>query len=140
VPDRAAKLTFSGPAEPACLDRIHELLNGLWEEHPDVLELDRMMFTTAVLEVGNNVVRHGGPAMMSLRLTCSSRRMEAYLCDDGAALGIDPASATMPGDRQESGRGLAMARMALDDFAYEHADGLNRWHLVRLRRRGGGCA
>ena len=39
----------------------------------------------------------------------------------------------MPAGLQTSGRGLAIAREALDELSYERAEGLNRWRMVRLR-------
>ena len=128
------ELSFRGPIEPASLDSTHDLLARLWQEQPDVPELDRIMFSTAVLEVANNIVSHGGVGTVSLVLNRDHQQLEARFCDDGAPVEVDPYHAMLPDDLAESGRGLALVRMAVDDFSYHHSDGFSRWHLVRRAR------
>ena len=127
------ELSFRGPVETACLDRTHDLLAQLWQEQPDVAEMDQIMFSTAVLEVANNIVSHGGAGTVSIVLNGDARQLEASFCDDGAAVEVDLQNAVLPDDLAESGRGLALVRMAVDEFSYSHSDGFSRWHLVRRR-------
>ena len=133
MPSSRTELSFRGPVEPACLDRTHDLLAQLWQEQPDVAEMDQIMFSTAVLEVANNIVSHGGAGTISLVLNGDAQQLEARFCDDGAAVEVDLDTAVMPDDLAESGRGLALVRMAVDEFSYHHSDGFSRWHLVRRR-------
>ena len=135
MPTSPAELSFRGPAEPACLDRAHDLLALLWRQRPDVAETDQIMFSTAVLEVANNIVSHGAAATVWLALHGDARQLEARFCDDGAAVDVNLHSARLPGALAESGRGLALVRMAVDEFSYHHSDGLSHWHLVRRRSR-----
>ena len=130
-----AELSFRSPVEPACLDRTHDLLARLWQEQPDVAEMDQIMFSTAVLEVANNIVSHGGGGTVFLVLQGDARQLEADFCDDGAAVDVDLDTAVLPDDLAESGRGLALVRMAVDEFSYSHNDGFSHWHLVRRRSR-----
>jgi serine/threonine-protein kinase RsbW len=109
------------------------LLAQLWQEQPDVAETDQIMFSTAVLEVANNIVNHGGGGTMSLVLRGDTRQLEARFSDDGAAVEVDLDAALLPDDLATSGRGLAIVRMAVDEFRYSHRDGFSRWHLVRHR-------
>lgn len=139
MPGSPAPLTFTGQAGPECLDVIHDLITRLWEQHPDVSETDQILFTTAVLEVGNNIVRHGRPAAISVGLCADAEELEADLVDDGAAFEVDLEAATLPDWEAESGRGLAMVRIAVDEVTCQRADGLNRWRLVRHRSRDGGA-
>ena len=133
MPSSRTELSFQGPAEPACLDRTHELLDLLWQQQPDVAEMDQIMFSTAVLEVANNIVSHGAAGTLSLMLQSDARQLEAHFCDNGAAVEVDLDSAVLPDDLAESGRGLALVRMAVDEFRYSRSDGLSHWHLVRRR-------
>jgi serine/threonine-protein kinase RsbW len=133
VASSRTELSFRGSVEPACLDRTHELLAQLWQEQPDVAELDQIMFSTAVLEVANNIVSHSAGGSISLVLQGDAQQLEARFCDDGAAVEVDLHNAVLPDDLAESGRGLAMVRMAVDDFSYHHSEGFSRWHLVRRR-------
>jgi serine/threonine-protein kinase RsbW len=133
VPSSRAELSFRGPVEPACLDRTHDLLAQLWQEQPDVSEMDLIMFSTAVLEVANNIVSHGGAGTVSLLLKGDARQLEARFCDDGAAVEVDLDAAVLPDDLAASGRGLALVRIAVDEISYSHSDGFSRWRLVRHR-------
>ena len=128
-----AELSFRGPVEPVCLDRTHDLLAQLWQQQPDVAEMDQIMFSTAVLEVANNIVSHGNGGTVSLVLQGDDRQLEALFCDDGTAAQVDVDTAALPDDLATSGRGLAMVRMAVDEFRYSHQDGFSRWHLIRRR-------
>ena len=86
-----------------------------------------------MLEVANNIVSHGGAGTVSLVLNGDARQLEARFCDNGAAVEVDLDTAVMPDDLAESGRGLALVRMAVDEFSYRHSDGFSRWRLVRRR-------
>jgi anti-sigma regulatory factor (Ser/Thr protein kinase) len=127
------ELSFHGTIEQACLDHTHDLLARLWQEQPDVAEIDQMMFTTAVLEVANNIVRHGGNGTVSVVLRGDEQQLEAYFCDDGAMVEVNLDTVVLPGDLAESGRGFALVRMAVDELNYRHSDGNSRWHIVRRR-------
>ena len=133
MPSSRAELSFHEPVGPACLDRTHDLLAQLWREQPDVAETDRIMFSTAVLEVANNIVSHGAAGTVSLVVHGDARQLEAHFCDDGTAVEVDLDTAAMPDDLAESGRGLALVRMAVDEFSHSHNDGFSRWHLMRRR-------
>jgi serine/threonine-protein kinase RsbW len=134
VPASPPELTFTGPAGPECLDAIHHLLDRLWDAETGADDTDRAMFTTAVLEVASNVVAHNSPdssVSLSLFLSADSGMLRAELRENGSPAAVDIATASLPDDFAESGRGLALARMALDDFRYERAEELNRWQLAR---------
>ena len=136
MPPNGADLTFAGPAQEGCLDRIHDLINQLWRVHQDVTDTDRIMFTTAVLEVANNIVTHSGArsgVSISLALTADPTLLSAEFRDDGSPAEVNLETVALPGDSAESGRGLALARMALDEFSYKRGKDLNQWRLTRRR-------
>ena len=140
MPPNRAELTFAGPAHAQCLDAIHDLMSRLWRAEPGVTDTDRMMFTTAVLEVANNIVTHNrarSGVSISLALTADPTALRADFCDDGSPATVDLETAALPGDFAESGRGLALARMALDEFSYERAKDVNQWRLARHRSAHG---
>lgn len=129
---------FEAPAQPDCLDELHAALDRLWREAPDVQEPARMRFSTAVSEVLGNVVVHGRTgegaiATVRVSLKAEPGALRAELLDDGIALAPGAAVTELPeDDLAESGRGLALARAALDELHYVR-DGGNRWELV-IRR------
>jgi serine/threonine-protein kinase RsbW len=134
VPTSPTELTFTGPAGPECLDAIHDLLDRLWYAQTGVDDTDRAMFATAVLEIANNIVTHNDPesrVSLSLSVTADSDLLRAELRDDGSPATVNTEVPTLPDDFAESGRGLALARMALDDFRYERTEEQNRWQLER---------
>ena len=133
MPGSPAELTLSGPARPEFLDQMHDLLAELWQAHPDVAEVDRLMFTTAVLEVSNNILTHGAASMLSVAVRGDSQELEAELTDDGAAADLDLDAVALPDGLTESGRGLAMVQLAVDEVSHDYAAGLNHWHLRRRR-------
>lgn len=107
--DGAAELRVDGPAEPAWLDEVHDGLARLWEAAPEVPDLDRLRFETAVIEIATNVVRHtvpvgDGPVRASVLLRADRGRLEAELTDDGAPVRVDLDPDPVD-DFAESGRG-----------------------------------
>lgn len=124
-------------AEPAALNEVHRALAALWADVPDVTDIDRMSFETAVAEVAANVVNYcGGPVAFTLELWAAADRLEARFTDAGTAALADGVveAAGLPDDElAEGGRGLALARATLDDLRYERDGAVNRWTLVRRR-------
>lgn len=126
---------LEGAAEPACLERIHHLLDQLWAAEPAVSPADRIMFATALAEVAGNVVQHAAAkesVQFRLRLCVYPDRVEAQLTDSGPAVDVDLAGASLPDPFAESGRGLALARAAAE-ISYVRDGSVNRWGIIRRR-------
>lgn len=116
-------------AGPELLEPVHDLLARLWADEPGVDERDRIRFEIAVAEVAANIAEHGaGAARVSLRLSSSPDRIQAVFEDDGAPVEARPEQP--PAGDAERGRGLLLARAAVDRFSYERAGATNRWVLV----------
>jgi serine/threonine-protein kinase RsbW len=56
-----------------------------------------------------------------------------HLTDDGVPVPIDPSAARLPDALAESGRGLALVQMVVDDLRYERVADQNRWTVRRGR-------
>ena len=130
--------TLTGLAVPDGLEDLHDLLEQVGAEHPEVASADLMLFETAVIEIAGNVVEHGlppGGVHWTFTIRVLHDRIEAELADDGQALddARSPAVAEMPGEESEAGRGFALASRVLDELTYERHDGANHWCLVRRR-------
>ena len=122
-------------AVPETINLLHDLLARVRADHPDVQSTDLMLFETAVIEIANNVVEHGRPPgtiRYSFTLDVESDQLLGHLSDGGPPL-EDP-YAPMPGTDSENGRGLALARIALDDLVYERVGEHNEWTMIRRRR------
>ena len=131
--------SFRAPADPAAIGRVHELFERLGEQRDDLSERFRGGFELAVVEVVTNVVRHsedGAPVRVELALRATGDGIEAVIIDDAdpAAVDIDGASMPDPDDLAESGRGLALVTMLVDDFAHEPLAHGNRWTLSARAR------
>lgn len=122
-------------AVPETLNLLHDLLDRVRDDHPDVEGTDLMLFETAVIEIANNVVEHGRPPgtiRYTFVLDVEHDRLLGRLSDGGPPLA--ECERDMPGPDSEHGRGLALARIALDDLTYERVDQHNEWTMVRRRR------
>ncbi|MCK6081703.1 ATP-binding protein [Microbacterium sp. EYE_5] len=125
-----------GRADLALIDAVHDALEGLWVDVPDVSDEDRLLFALAVSEVATNVVEHAAGDVrptVSIRLAVDAGRLVAVMSDDAEPALIRLGEVEMPGSDAESGRGLALALAALDELRHEADDG-NTWVLRRDRR------
>jgi serine/threonine-protein kinase RsbW len=129
---------LEGLAVPETLSLLHDLLERVGTEHPDLHSGDLMLFETAVIEVAGNVVEHGRPSgrvAWTFRLSVLPDRLEATLSDSGEEYPGGTWGTAMPQDpMREDGRGLALATAVLDDLGYERADDGNHWTMLRRRR------
>lgn len=132
----AAEHTLSLSCPPDDVSAVHEFLAGVWQHEPSVSVEDRMALELAIVELTSNVIEHGTrPEGVScrLRLEIGADRFAALLSDDGVAATVDTESAELPDDLAESGRGLALVRMVVDDLRYERIADENRWTVQRAR-------
>lgn len=123
-----------GPARLALVDSVLDALEVAWSDAPHVPEQDRTLFTLAVSEVATNMVQHGGgPHDVTLRvdIRISKDDLAATLTDTAPPASIEWHGVAMPGEDSESGRGLALARTVLDEFAHAFDHRGNTWTLRR---------
>jgi serine/threonine-protein kinase RsbW len=128
---------LEGLAVPESLNLLHDLLDRVSREHPDIDSADLMLFETAVIEVAGNVVEHGEPqgtVTWAFRIEIQPDRLEARLSDSGEEYPGGTWGIQMPADPlQENGRGLALATAVLDSLTYDRRDDVNHWTMVRNR-------
>ncbi|MCW2812031.1 MAG: ATP-binding protein [Friedmanniella sp.] len=123
-------------AVPECLNLLHDLLEQVGTDHPELGSEDLSMFETAIIEIAGNVVEHGRPpgrVVFRFRLHVFDDRLVGVLVDSGEALDPTLRPGSMPEEMAESGRGLVLARVMLDEFDYRHTDAGNTWTMVRHR-------
>lgn len=120
--------------DPACLDRVHASLDQLWSAAPLVAVRDRELFATAVIEIAGNILAHTGSAFeCRITLTVCDESLVAVLEDTGDAVEVDLEAVGWPDELAESGRGLAIARAAVDEVSYRRAGDHNVWRIRRAR-------
>jgi serine/threonine-protein kinase RsbW len=125
---------LDGLAVPDSLNLLHDLLEQVGGEHPELTASDLMLFETAVIEVAGNVVEHGKPpgeVSWTFRLAVRPDRLEGTLSDSGEEYPGGAWGTDMPDTMEEDGRGLALATAVLDSLVYERAGDVNEWTMVR---------
>jgi serine/threonine-protein kinase RsbW len=125
---------LDGLAVPDSLNLLHDLLEQVGGEHPELNASDLMLFETAVIEVAGNVVEHGKPpgeVRWTFRLAVRADRLEGTLSDSGEEYPGGAWGTDMPDTMEEDGRGLALATAVLDSLIYERAGDVNEWTMVR---------
>ena len=125
---------LEGLAVPQSLNELHDLLELVGAEHPELTESDLMLFETAVIEVAGNVVEHGRPpgeVRWAFRLLVHPDRLEARLSDGGQEYPGGTWGTEMPDSMDEDGRGLALADAVLHSLTYQRTDDANHWTMVR---------
>ncbi len=129
-----SRYVTSGQATEAGLVELHDLLDQVRSEHPEVAESDLAMLETAVIEIAGNVVEHGTPPggiHYEFTLDVSGDGLCARLTDSGDEVALEPPGAA-PDAMAESGRGLLIARAVLTELRYDRQEGQNVWSLTRL--------
>jgi serine/threonine-protein kinase RsbW len=119
---------------PNDVDEVHDSVDDFWHQNIDLGERERMRFETALVELAGNVIEHAERderLLCELTLRRTATALEAVLSDSGAEVQV-PFRATMPdpAEMAESGRGIAMIELLMDDFTYERDPDGNRWRLV----------
>jgi serine/threonine-protein kinase RsbW len=125
---------LDGLAVPDSLNLLHDLLEQVGTDHPELTASDLMLFETAVIEVAGNVVEHGHPpgeVSWTFRLAVRADRLEGTLSDSGEEYPGGAWGTDMPDTMEEDGRGLALATAVLDSLVYERAGDINEWTMVR---------
>jgi serine/threonine-protein kinase RsbW len=116
------------------LDVLHRSIERLRQSTGRAQDDEKLMlFETALGEIGGNVLTHGRPngdEEVEYALRFDGRVVVAWLSDLGAPV-HEHMNRAMPGVESEAGRGLALARVLLDELAYERDGGVNRWRLVK---------
>jgi len=137
MPPESSSYSVQGIAAPACFEDLHQLLERVSEDHPDVRRTDLDMLETAIIEIAGNVVEHGcppGQVAYTLYLWVTETTLKSVLVDSGSEVSSeDRESPDRPDDMAEEGRGLLLAEAVLDEFRYERRDGHNTWTMIRGR-------
>jgi serine/threonine-protein kinase RsbW len=128
------RMDFAAP--PDDVTAVHDFLADVWTAEPSVGGEDRMALELAVVELASNVIEHAAtdvPVRCSLTLAVHGDGLEARITDDGRPASVDLTAAALPDETAESGRGLALVQMVVDELRYDRDGGRNRWTVRRGR-------
>lgn len=135
----ATQHTLHMSSPPDDVNTVHDLLENVWSDLPDVGLEDRLSFETALIELASNVMRHADPGsgvLCTLTIETFSDRIEATLSDTGEPGHVQLADRSMPGALAESGRGIPLIQALVDELRYDRTDGLNHWYITRQLTSG----
>ncbi|BCW08048.1 MULTISPECIES: ATP-binding protein [Micrococcaceae] len=132
-----ARRGYRGPSDDDAIEAIHTELDALWDDASFVPEMDRMTFTTAVIESAANIVQHAQPVgekpvEIDVDITVQPTRLVARVSAHNAREPFaEDMQADLPDEEAESGRGLALIEMLVTTVTFERQDGTNTWILTR---------
>jgi serine/threonine-protein kinase RsbW len=132
----AGEYHLEGLAVPESLDRLHALMDRVRSEHQEVDATELMLFETAIVEIHGNVVQHGQPqgkVLYAFDLEVCTDQLVGSLADNGEAVPDLSGRSGLVGEDAESGRGLQLARAALDDLRFTRHNDRNNWQMVKRR-------
>lgn len=127
-------LRFSSP--PTDVNAVHDFLERVWQADPDIDEMDKMAFETALIELASNVIQHaatGDGVTCVMSVSSENGVLRARFSDTAEAGEFKMRVASMPDELAESGRGLAFMQMLVDDVRYERVGDRNVWSLTKKR-------
>lgn len=133
----AGSYVISGRVAESGLTELHDLMERVGRENPDLDPTGLVLLETALIEVAGNAVEHGTPPgglHYRFDLEVSSDGLRGAFTDDGDPVDVPDHTAYPDDVLAESGRGLALARAALTELRYERQGDLNAWFLTRLTR------
>ena len=139
-----SRFSLRADGVPESLELVHDLLEQVWESEAGIELMERIRFETALIEVASNIIEHSKPAdsdpiRFRLELECSPERLYAEFHDNAKPAGIDLSAAPPPEELSSldnissTGRGLALAKVALDEFSYAKLNPGNKWTLLCKR-------
>lgn len=129
-------IDFSAP--PADVTIVHDFLDGVWRSDSSLTEDERMAFELALVELTSNVIQHadgGDGVSCRLLLRVDAESLSAHLSDTGEPGNIRLSEREMPDELSESGRGLALVQLMVDELGYERVGSSNLWTIRKSRER-----
>lgn len=118
------------------LETLHDSVQQLRERTGrSVDDRNLMLLEIALAEIGANVLMYGRKPTskdrtVEYRLRADAETATASFTDRGPPL-HNQLKRAMPAPMSETGRGLAIARKALDELGYERDGEVNTWRLVK---------
>jgi serine/threonine-protein kinase RsbW len=127
--------TLNWAAPPDDVEAVHDFLESIWPDFPEVDSMDRMIFETAIVELASNVIEHADPGQEGISCVLVvhtvDHTLRAELRDTAQAGAFRLSTRVMPGSEAESGRGIALIQAMVDKVSYERSGEFNVWTISK---------
>ena len=133
-------LTLRSPEDD--INVVHDFIERIWGENPDLSVMDRLRFETAFIELAANVIQHadeGNGIVADISITIDGDCISGQISDSSPAGMVDLAMREMPDENAESGRGIAFIQRLVDVFHYERREDENLWIIQKRREQPQAC-
>lgn len=131
MPDRSLQLRTPGDD----VDLVHDFVETTFVDFGIVDPQARMAFETALVELVGNVIQHaddGTGVTCRLIVRHEDGHLVASITDSAEPGGFVLSRRGMPDPLAESGRGLALVQLLVDELDYQQLDGHDHW-IMRKR-------
>jgi serine/threonine-protein kinase RsbW len=121
---------------PDDLDTVQDFIQQVWSDSPEVDNMDKLKFETALVELAANIIQHanGGRGVEgNLSLTIDEVVIRCRITDASGASNVALENRQMPEEMAESGRGIAFIQRLVDTLHYERRNGQNMWMIEKVR-------
>ncbi len=119
-------------APPEDVDSVHDFLQTIWTENPEIPAKEKIRIETAIIELAANIILYSettAGVIFNITVSTSKDNLEASISDNGELFSLELDSHIMPEDYAESGRGIPMVKSLVDKFEFDSSDGRNTWRI-----------
>lgn len=119
-------------APPEDVDSVHDFLQIIWNENPEIPAKEKIRVETAIIELAANIILYSEATtgvIFNIIVNTSKDKLEASISDNGELFSLELDSHIMPEDYAESGRGIPMVKSLVDKFEFDASNGRNTWRI-----------
>lgn len=119
---------------PDDVNAVHEFMQTIWSTNPHIPQRERIYFETAIIELVGNIISY---SVAKTGVTCevvietSESRIDATISDNSELAKVELEGHPMPGELEETGRGIALIKILVDEFYLDTSKKLNTWRLSK---------
>lgn len=119
---------------PDDINAVHEFMDAIWVANAHIPQRERIYFETALIELVGNIISYSvakSDVMCEVVIETSENRIDATISDNGEMAEVELEGHEMPGEFEETGRGIALIKILVDEFSLDTSKKLNTWRLSK---------